>query len=157
MRRWSAIRRHLLRKRAMLTLLVLLAVGLGEPLLCIVHCQIWLPLAFHSYFATQHPHAHHGATHTAAASTSQPAAQTAGVAIDASMPAQPTLCAFQAGPLQGSVPFHVPPSPVHDLLPVLLLVLCLPIVARARLAAPPRDPPRACSAPPFRPPILSAM
>jgi len=32
--------------RATVALLVLLTLSLGEPLLCIIHCQIWLPIAY---------------------------------------------------------------------------------------------------------------
>src|SRR2546423_82987 len=54
---WHA---RLRRERAAVALLVLLTLGLGEPLLCILHCQIWLPIAYHSYFAAQHRHDHQG-------------------------------------------------------------------------------------------------
>jgi hypothetical protein len=154
LRRWRAARRHLLRGRATLTLLVLFTVGLGEPLLCIVHCQIWLPFAFHNYFAAQHPHAHHhDHAHIAASATEQSAQQTAGAAVTSPVPAEHTLCALQGGSSQGSAPFHVPPSPIHDLIPALVVLLLLPLVIAAWPTAPPGDPPPVFHAPPLRPPI----
>jgi hypothetical protein len=157
LRRWRATRRHLLRKRATLTLLVLLTLGLGEPLLCIIHCQIWLPLTFHSYFAAQHPHAHHhDHAHMTAAPTEQPAQQPAGAVITSPAPSEHTMCAFQGGSGQGSVPFHVPPSPIHDMIPALVLLLLLPLVVAAWSTAPPGDPPPVFHAPPLRPPIAFA-
>jgi len=154
LRRWRATRRHLLRKRATLTLLVLLTLGLGEPLLCIIHCQVWLPIAFLSYFAAQHPHAHHhDHAHMTVAPTDQSVEQAAGAAITSSVPAEHTMCAFQGGPGQGSVPFHVPPSPIHDMIPALLMLLVLPLVIAAWSTARGGDPPPVFHAPPFRPPI----
>jgi hypothetical protein len=153
-RRWSAMRRRLRRERAAVTLMVLLTLGLGEPLLCIIHCQIWLPIAFNSYFAAQHRHDHHhhpmtaGATHaglTAAGST-----HAATVASPA--PADMTECQLGGG--SGSVPFHVPPSPVHDMIPALAVLSLVPLLIRAYLTAPPGDPPRIFLPPRLRPPIF---
>src|SRR6266498_4969726 len=108
---WRRYRVRLRRDRVAVTLLVLLTLGLGEPLLCIIHCQIWLPIAFLSYFAAQHPHAHHhDHAHMTVAPTDQSVEQAAGAAITSSVPAEHTMCAFQGGPGQGSVPFHVPPD-----------------------------------------------
>jgi hypothetical protein len=148
LRRWHATRRHLLRERATLTLLVLLTLGLGEPLLCIIHCQVWLPLAFHSYFAAQHPHAH-----LAAAPTAQPALHTAGAASTSSIPLEHTTCAIQGGSDHGSVPFPVPPSPVHDMLPALVVLILLVLLIGMRPAAPPGDPPNISHSPLLPPPI----
>ncbi|KPV47366.1 hypothetical protein SE17_42495, partial [Kouleothrix aurantiaca] len=44
--------------RNLAMVLVALVVGLGEPLLCVVHCQVWLPLLF-SQASMQHVHHHH--------------------------------------------------------------------------------------------------
>src|SRR5215218_4698173 len=67
---WRRLRQHahvwqirLRRERAAVALLVLLTLGVGEPMLCIIHCQFWLPMAYHSYFAVQHPHNHNHAGH----------------------------------------------------------------------------------------------
>jgi hypothetical protein len=157
-----AWRLRLCRERAAVALLVLLTIGLGEPLLCIIHCEFWLPMAYHSYFAAQHPHTHaHAGLHiqvsdevalptitSAAGATSVRAAEApAGIA-----------CFMQAGPGTGApVPFHVPPSPVHDMLPTLLLVLLLLLLTHARPLAPPGDPPRAPVCLLFRPPILRTV
>src|SRR5262245_47635147 len=55
-RAWRA---RLRRDWTAIALLVLFSLSLAEPLACIIHCQIWLPLAFHDYFAAQHQHHHH--------------------------------------------------------------------------------------------------
>ena len=57
---WRRARRlcrvRLRSKRTAIALLLLIVLMPGESLLCIIHCQIWLPIAFHSYFAAQHQH-----------------------------------------------------------------------------------------------------
>jgi hypothetical protein len=147
-----AWRVRLLSRRAAVALLLLFTLGLGEPLLCIIHCQIWLPLAFHSYFAAQHAHAH-GHAHPAAAPTAQPAQQAVGATITSPIPSEHTTCAFQGGSEYGSVPFHVPPSPVHDMLPALVVLMLLVALIGMRPAAPPGDPPNISHPPRLRPPI----
>jgi hypothetical protein len=134
----------------MLAFVLLLTLGLGEPFLCIVHCQIWLPLAYHGYFAAQHQHQHQQHIHTAGAPAAQPVASAAIV--------QPRLALAGGGciirPAENSnVPFHVPPSPVHDLLLALLVaIVALRLLARYPMASS-GDPPYRSIAPPLRPPI----
>src|SRR5581483_8149979 len=153
-RRWHAWRARLRRDRATLTLALLLTLGLGEPLLCIVHCQIWLPIALHSYFAAQHQHMHHhGQVHTGASTIDQAPAPDSGVAIVGTAPADLPMCTLQGGTGSGSSPLYIPPSPVHEMilaLPALLLAL---LMIGIRRPAPPGRPPRLCYAPPLRPPI----
>ncbi len=159
LRRWRATSRHQQRGHATLTLLVLLTLGLGEPLLCIIHCQLWLPLAFHSYFAAQHLHAHHHAqASTAAFSTNQPAVGVSGIAASTlPAPSDAPLCAIQARPGSGSVPFHVPPSPIHDVLPSLVALFVVALAIGWRVLAPPGDPPPRYLRPLLRPPIPIAV
>ncbi len=156
-RRLHAWRARLRRDRAALTLAVLLTLGLGEPLLCIIHCQIWLPIALHSYFAAQHQHMHHhGQMHIGAGAIDQAPAPNSGVALAAVSPVDAPMCTFQGGTSSGSSPLYIPPSPVHDMimaLPMLLLVLLL---VGMRRAAPPGGPPRLFYTPPLRPPICFA-
>ena len=159
-RRWGAVRARLRRERAALALLTLLTLGLGEPLLCIIHCQIWLPIAYHSYFAAQHQHAHHAhyAQHGMNDSMSIAVAPAAGVAMVLSpMSANDPGCMMPrvTGNTDG-VPFHVPPSPVHDVLPAFLALFFAALLLHARPAAPPGDPPRLAWPPLLRPPILFA-
>lgn len=142
------LRSQLRRQGALVALAIVLGLSLGEPLICIVHCQLWLPLAFHSYFASQHRHQHihptGSALHSAFVAPSDPAAQ-AGT--------QPQTCAFQ--PSQGNgVPFHVPASPVHDLLPFLGLLIAIDQLW-AYLTSPPARAPDGARWPMLRPPILS--
>jgi hypothetical protein len=39
-------------------LMLTLAVSIGEPLICMVHCNIWLPLFYHSTSMAAHHHMH---------------------------------------------------------------------------------------------------
>jgi hypothetical protein len=154
-RAYRALRTRLRSARAAVALLVLLTLSLGEPLLCIIHCQVWLPIAYHSYFAAQHTHMHHehmqhGSSHTMAAEP----ADVGGTIGAAPLPASDTNCFMQRATGAGdSTPFHVPPSPVHDLLPALVVLLSLVWLSSARPAAPPGDPPRISHPPQLRPPI----
>jgi hypothetical protein len=148
-----AWRIQLRRDRAALTLALLLALSLGEPLLCIIHCQIWLPIALHSYFAAQHQHLHHGQMHTGAGTIDQAPVPASGIAVVNAAPAEAPMCSFQGGTGSGSSPLYIPPSPVHEMvlaLPVLLLVL---LAIGIRRAAPPGGPPCLFYTPPLRPPI----
>ena len=153
-RRQRAMRARLRRDRAALALLALITIGLGEPLLCIVHCQVWLPIALHGYFSAQHAHQHqHDHAHMAAMA----ADENAGAALLPDMPQPATPgCAMLGGAGQGSAPPHVPPSPVHDLLPALLLILFVATLVGARPAARPGDPPPIFFRPLLRPPILAS-
>lgn len=144
-RRCAALRARLRRGQAAIALVALLALSLGEPLLCIAHCQIWLPLAFQSYFGAQHQHHHHAAadaagTHTAAAL--------------AAAPAQPEPCAMADG--GAGAPFHVPPSPVHDMVATLIVLIVVVRLLFAHQVSPPGDPPAPLLPPLLRPPICCA-
>lgn len=153
-RAYRALRTRLRSARAAVALLVLLTLSLGEPLLCIIHCQIWLPIAYHSYFASQHAHMHHqhmqhGSSHM------MPAEPASADAIGVSpLPASDESCfMLRAAGNHDGAPFHVPPSPVHDLLPTLVMMLMLVWLTSARPAAPPGAPPRMSHPPQLRPPI----
>ena len=146
-----ALRLRLRSARATVALLVLLTLSLGEPLLCIIHCQIWLPIAYHSYFAAQHAHTHHSAS---IATMSAEAAASGAPFVSSSLPTSDASCfMLRAAGSHGGVPFHVPPSPVHDLLPTLLVLITLVLLTSIRPAAPPGDPPDIAYSPRLRPPI----
>jgi hypothetical protein len=145
-----ALRMRLRSARATVALLVLLTLGLGEPLLCIVHCQIWLPIAYHSYFAAQHAHMHHGSQHV----MSDTAGIANGALLASPLPGNDASCfMLRADGNHDGAPFHVVPSPVHDILPTLMALLMLIWLTSARPAAPPDDPPRIAYPPRLRPPI----
>jgi hypothetical protein len=159
-RQWHALRARLRHQRAGIALVVLLSLSLGEPLLCIIHCQLWIPFVYQSYFAAQRPHNHH--THTAYTGPTL-VATSLSQAIDGS---QVRAAAPAAGPIyfmhctvQGAsdTPFHVPPSPVHDVLPALMTVLAFVLVRRVRPAAAPGDPPNVPHPLRLRPPISFAV
>jgi len=153
---WRRYRVRLRRDRVAVTLLVLLTLGLGEPLLCIIHCQIWLPLAFHGYFAAQHHHDHASQHRLAAvAPMARPAPPAAGATVigAARQPARAPCCLDAAMSTDASVPFHVPPSPVHDMMLALTLLVFTALLFGALPNAPPVDPPPRSLPPPLRPPI----
>jgi len=143
---------QLRRDRASVALLVLLTLGLGEPLLCIIHCQVWLPIALHSYFAAQHTHYHHGSPVVADQATPGQLAPAA-PAIQPGAAEEPGCFLHFSSPGNSGQPFYVPPSPVHDLLVLLVPLLVITMIVAARLLAPPGDLPQLAYAPPLRPPI----
>jgi hypothetical protein len=149
-RAYRALRMRLRSARAAVALVALLTLSLGEPLLCIIHCQIWLPIEYHSYFAGQHAHMHHESSHMILA---EPAG--AGIAtLTSPLPASDASCfMLRAAGSHDGAPFHVPPSPVHDLLPAAVALLVLVWLSSARPVAPPGDPPRIAQPPQLRPPI----
>jgi hypothetical protein len=159
-RQWRALRARLRREGAAIGLMVLLTLGLGEPLLCILHCQIWLPSAYQGYFAphNQHdPQAHHN-HHTMNASAPAAAANGGDPLLTPSHAAalDPGCFVPHAAGDQSGVPFHVPPSPIHDVLPIALALSIVILALYARPAAPPSDPPDRACPPLLRPPIRLA-
>lgn len=149
--RRQAWRLRLGHNRATFALLVLLTLGVGEPLLAVVHCELWLPFAYRSYFAAQHGHQQHG-HHRAAPGA--PGA-TPGTQPSSATPLHPPICHMHSANSE-DVPFHIPPSPIHDMLPVPALLLSAAIGSRFFSHALPQAPPRRTHAPLLRPPILAA-
>lgn len=152
-RQWRALCARLRRDRAAVTLCLLLALSVGEPLLCIAHCELWLPFMISSAQAAQHQHMHHTHAQMAASSAAAPAAGTAVGA--ASAPAGASLCALH-GNGDRSGPFHVPPSPVHELIIGFAIVLLALALVGRQPASPPDPPPAIFHRPRLRPPILFA-
>src|SRR5262249_52469788 len=147
---WHALRARLRRERAAVALITLLAVGLGEPLLCIIHCQVWLPLIYDRYVAAQYQHDHHHHGHhmmngMVMMNDMLPAyaASVPDAIAPAQLPAGDSGCyMLRASGNHDGTPFHVPQSPVHDVLPALLLLIAPVLFASIRPPAPPGDPPR---------------
>lgn len=146
--RWNSSAWHIRvpNTRALIALLLLLTIALSEPILCVIHCQLWLPIAYHSYFAAQHQHTHAAHAAEAPLSTARP------VANPAAIQPMPGICFFARG-MQNSEgqPFHVPPSPIHDMLAVRYEFLVSPVIQRA-LICPPTAPAPARAARLLRPP-----
>lgn len=131
-------------------LVALVAVSLGESLLCILHCDIWLPLMLSQHRAMAHHHM-------------------AGMDMDMDMsgmmmpdmaadptPVDRSTCHFRTtGGAQ--VPFHVPPSPIHETLPIFILAVMLIIVVRRYTPARSVAPPQPFLPPPFQPPRPFAL
>jgi hypothetical protein len=155
-RRLRLWRARLRRERTVVALFVVLTLGLSEPLMCILHCELWLPLAFHSYFASQHQHQHHA--HMVMPAAEQAQSGTSNASVSASEDSGTPGCFWHFQPSNGSdVPFYVPPSPVHDFIPTLVLLLIVLLLISVAPAAPPGDPPRSRLAPPLQPPIPIAL
>jgi hypothetical protein len=151
-RAYGALRTRLRCARVSVGLITVLVLALGEPLLCILHCQIWLPIAYHSYFAAQHAHMHHTTSHAMISAETVAARGTAFVASP--LPdGDPSCFMLRAAGNHDGTPFHVPPSPVHDLLPTVVVLIMLVLLTGARSAAPPGDPPHMAYSPRLRPPI----
>jgi len=154
-RRVRTWRARLRRKRAMLALAIVLLLGLGEPLACIIHCQIWLPFVSHMYFAAQlHHHHHHMSSGSSA--TAQPSALAYSDARAPSPNTPAPICELHGSQSDG-VPFHIPPSPVHEMLPVCGLPIVLVILLLVNLITSPETSPNRCVPPLLRPPIAFAV
>lgn len=155
-RAYRALRARLRRARVAVGMLVVLMLALGEPLLCIVHCQIWIPFTYQSYFATQHAHMHHTSSH---AMVSAETVTARSAAFGASpLPASDSSCfMLRAAGNHDGAPFHMPPSPVHDLLPTLVMLIMLVLLTSIRPATASHDPPNVPRPLPLRPPISFAV
>jgi hypothetical protein len=157
-RQGRALRARLRREGVVVSLLALLTLGLGEPLLCILHCQVWLPSAYQGYFS---PHAQHDqhTQHQHGMSATVPAAASDGSSVVVSPHASaidPGCFMAHAAGDQSGVPFHVPPSPIHDVLPSVLIFSIALLMLYTHPASPPGDPPDRTCPPLLRPPIRLA-
>lgn len=148
-RRWRAWRAFVRGKHALVALGLAIGLGLGGPLLCVFHCDLWMPLMSHG--STAHQHHHH--------------MMNGQVMDDAAMavPSDAHLAAPQAQSttsctvlMPGGTPDGVPmpPSPVYELLTVALISVVLrALLTQRAYLAPPGDPPRITYSPLLRPPI----
>ena len=150
-RRWRAWRGRLWRGRVALALTVMLSLAVFEPLLCIVHCQLWIPFAERSYFGAQHQHHHHIYTQTASAAFAPAPANAADPAL-AQVAAPAAACTIHMSSPSGS-PLSPPPSPVHETLLTLVLPIFIVLLAVVYFSMPLTAPPRVFVPVPLRPPI----
>ena len=143
------VRARLRRDGATAALLVVLALGLGEPLVCIIHCQFWLPIVLPSLASAHHYHTHA----TAVPSNSEPLLTTGGAATLPGI----ASCLMRQGPLTDSdLSIPVPASPVHEMvLAIVALLAVVPLISRVS-PAPLTHPPCVVFPPPLRPPNLRA-
>jgi hypothetical protein len=149
--RWSP---RLRAEQGVITLLLVLMIGLGDPFACLMHCRFW------SVFATsQGSHDHHQHTtpaHHASADPQQHAATSNNsMWTPRSDPACHAMMAPASGPrLHPDTSFNV----LHGHLAALLVVtLWLASLSLTRLPTPGPAPPPAqfALAPPLRPPKLA--
>ena len=150
---WRAWRGRRRRDHAVLALVALLSLGVFEPLLCIIHCQFWIPFALQNYFATQHQHHHHMMPAGAADMDDADMAgmvHTPGAALVQA--ARPDGCPQYRGHSSDAT---VPPlpSPVHEMTLTLLLLAPVVLLVALQPAAPLTGPPRVFIPVPLRPPI----
>ena len=145
---WRSIRRRYhgarawLRSRIATCLLALLfGLSLSEPLVCVIHCQIWLPIVYRNYHAAMH-HEHHARAHANSPLTPVGTSAHAGD-VSGSIPP----CAG-FGPAGSPNPFYVPPAPIHDLVPallgisIMLLLLAIALPPSSPVGPPQLAPPR---------------
>jgi hypothetical protein len=150
LRQWRA---RLRSDGAAIALLVLMLFGVGEPLLCIAHCYLWLPVASPSSVATHHHHL--GATNAQPAAASLLTTDVVSVLPAGENPTP--ACYLHNGTGQDSNdPFSISPQPFHEMVPPLLLLLIPLLLIISRLVVPPGDGPRVFIRPPLRPPIYFA-
>jgi len=154
-RAYGALRARLRRTHVGVALLAMLMLTIGEPLLCVIHCQVWIPFAHQNYSTAQHAHMHH---HMPGMIMLAEAAPAGAAAVASPVPESAPGCfMLRAGGNHGDVPFHVPPSPIHDLMPTLGLLSLLVLLASIYLPAATRDPPNAPRPLHLRPPIPFAV
>lgn len=130
---WRAIRRtgrQIRRSGALLALPLVLALGLLEPLACILHCALWMPLA-RGATGADHAH-HHGGQH------------------DTMLDGAP--CPLLGQP--GSADTTVPAAPFHEMALGLALIFVVLALLQRALALPRVPPLRLSRSPPLRPPIF---
>ena len=156
-RAYHAFRARLRRARVSVALLAMLTLALGEPLLCIIHCQIWMPFAYQSYFSAQPAHMHHHMPGMIMPDEAATTAATATVVVSPMPEGEVSCFMLRADGNHGGVPLHVPPSPIHDLLPSLALLILLMLLTGRHTAAALRDPPNAPHPLQLRPPIPFAV
>lgn len=138
---------------ASVALLVVLALGLIEPLSCIAHCLLLTAPHSHSASDELHPHAHRLRQ---AAPAPDAAIGNAGYLtwLDQVAHTTPAPC-FLIAPL-GSSPgqSHLPPAePFHEMVPTVLAFLALPLLVQASALLARSAPPLRSVPPPLRPPI----
>src|SRR5262249_16850620 len=137
---WRVWRSYQRRTHAMFALVALLSLGVFEPLICIIHCQFWMPFVLKSYFATHH---HHMMPAGPAPMDDADMAGMAHMLGAASAQVVPLLdsCPLYRGH-SSDAPMPAPPSPVHDVtLPLIALALVILLVAvqsTPPLTGPPR-------------------
>jgi hypothetical protein len=151
--RWRAWHSRRRRDHAVVALAALLSLGVFEPLLCIFHCQFWMPFVLHSYFSTQHHH------HMMAAGADMNDADMAGmvhtpVALIRGA-ALPDGCPLYRGH-SSDAPIPPLPSPVHEVTLTLLLLIFVVLLMALQPPAPLTGPPHVFIPVPLRPPILIA-
>lgn len=157
---FAAIRRYRLRLcgASLVGLLVILMLGLVEPISCILHCAILFPAHAHGDMSSVHGMNHanhvHGQHAVAAEQT---------VACCEGMPRVPALLPFQSHTpcvhyhSEGGSPYapHVPlGQPFHEMVIGMLLLLTLLLFIQQHPLPDSLMPPQLAYAPPLRPPNI---
>jgi hypothetical protein len=129
---------------------MMLSLAIFEPLLCIINCQFWMPMALSSSFSTQHQHHH---MHIQAGDTTSASVHLyAHDVVIAQGTAPAAGCSMHIGYPSGS-PLPMQPSPLHETLLTFVLPLFILLLAVIYLCPPLTGPPRVFVLVPLRPPI----
>ena len=161
-----AVRTGIRRNLRQLALALLVGLSVGEPLLCIVHCQIWLPSMLGQHMAAMHHHHMAGMdmSNMDMAGMSMPnmamnmsgmdmaGMSMPGAAMNSASAAPDTSACHFRGATESDMPFHIQPSPVHELLATFAIALLLLLLIRQLPAAIAGHPPDPFISPPFQPP-----
>jgi hypothetical protein len=164
--------RRLRQGGAQLALFIVLVLGLVEPLACIIHCQLWLPLQMSLSRAAPQLSYHTMPDGTvmemmapADASAATPAdVRAAGamtlvdwsvderLSVERGVP-QTALVRCQMGGQIPTDPFQAAPAPYHEMALILLVPTIFALLVRRYVALPWLPPASVYPRPPFRPPI----
>lgn len=148
--RRRALRSVLRRVRSIrhaIVLMAVLALSIGEPLMCVVHCDLWLPMFYQASGIHTHQHGHTpGMLMTAEGEPTPQLAHEA--AADGLIACHPSL---NSG---GATAVPIPPSPIHEISIALLPTLALVWAREHYRHLPGLSPPESPLPSPFRPPIL---
>ena len=162
-KRFARRARALLRRNPrQMALALLVGLSLGEPLLCIVHCQVWLPFMLGQHTATAHHHHMPGMDMSNMDMSDMDMAGMIMPGMNMSPMGMPGMdaattttdlstCHFR-GATGSDVPFHVPPSPIHELIATFVIATVLLLVIHQLPAATAGYPPDPFVPPPFQPP-----
>jgi hypothetical protein len=104
---------------------------LAELVLCILHCQLWLPAMHAAGHGAHHAlHAHHGRP----LSSEAVAGHEHGL-LPVALPEPSANCLFRRLGSNNDAGLHIPPSPVRDALALTAILLLAPLLALARIVA----------------------
>jgi hypothetical protein len=158
---WRRLNKHwrprLRQNGALVALFALLMLGLLEPLACILHCTLWMPLHVQAGTSQQQAHQHH--QHHQQADTTKGAVAAVVAEAPASWmgqtaPVTNTHCVVGTDNGHGTNGHHAPLAEAsHEMALVLLVLAPVILLVQHYGALPPRSSPLRFLTPLLRPPI----